>query len=491
MKKTNTKLKTVKRTKRSFDAAQINRLTASWSTFVNSINDDLKYELKPLRARSNELAQNEPLYKKYLNLVEENIVGANGFQLQSKAADDVGVDTIANNIIESHFHQWSKECDIRGKLSLPEMERMVTRSTARDGEILIRHIFDAQFKYGYKIQLISADRLSDICREADGNGKNKIISGVEINSFGTPLFYHLYKEKTTPGSPTFSVPAFEISHVFVSEYSEQVRGIPWGHAVMTRLHVLKKYVEFALTASAIGASKMGFFTSENEAANPLADDEDNETGELYTSAVGGEFGLLPPGYKFESFNPDYPHAMFDVFTKTVNRWIASGLGVSYNLLCNDLEGVSYSSIRSSVLEERNHWTTLQNTFIYQLMEPIYKNWLNSALLKNALTDSKGKPLPATRMEKFSQHIFLGRRWEWVDPSRDAEAKIKLLTNKLASPYTITAEMGLDLDHILDDLARFESECIKRNLDPSSVLSNIHDVVNQKINDASNQKSEDI
>ncbi len=487
MAKQNTKLKAVTHKKRSFDAALLNRLTASWTILINSINDDLKYELRYLRARSNDLAQNEPLYNKYLGLVEENIVGANGFQLQSKAADEIGVDTEANNIIERHFHQWSKECDIRGKLSLPEIERMVARSVARDGEILIRHIFDKNFKYGYKIQLIPADRLSDLCRNE--TGKNRILSGVEIDQYGTPLFYHLYVDKTTSFAPTFRVPASEISHVFVSEYPEQVRGIPWGHAVMTRMHVLKKYIEFALTASAIGASKMGFFTSDSVDSSPLAD-EDEETGELYTSAVGGEFGLLPPGYKFESFNPDYPHMMFDVFTKSINRQIASGLGVSYNLLCNDLQGVSFSSIRSSVLEERNHWSSLQNTFIFQLMEPIYSNWLNTALLKNALTDVKGRALPATRLTKFSQHVFQGRRWEWVDPLRDSNAKVTLLKNKLTSPYKIAAEMGNDLDQILDDLARFETECKKRNLDPSQVLGEVQKVINNSIEQASEDETED-
>lgn len=466
----NTRIKSSKNSKRSFDAAQLNRLTASWNSLIRSVNDDLKYELPTLRARSNELAQNEPLYKKYLNLVEENIVGANGFQLQSKAFDEKGVDNEANKAIEQHFQNWATQCDVRRKLTLPEMERMAARSVARDGEILIRHIYDDSNAYGYRIQLISAERLANINIEPSP-GNNQVIAGVEIDSYGAPIAYFIYRGKCISGAPTDRILAAEISHIFVPEYPEQVRGIPWGHAVMTRMHVLKKYVEFALMASAIGASKMGFFTSKEESDSPLAENED-ENGELYTSAVGGEFGILPPGYGFESFNPDYPHAMFDIFTKAINRWIASGLGVSYNLLCNDLQGVSYSSIRSSVLEERNHWEALQNTFISQLMEPIYKNWLTSALLKNSITDVKGRILPASKISKFTHHVFLGRRWQWVDPLRDSNAKVLLLKNKLQSPYNIASEIGLDLDNILDDHARFKQECEARGLNPDNALDEI-------------------
>jgi lambda family phage portal protein len=268
------------------------------------------------------------------------------------------------------------------------------------------------------------------------------------------------------------VAANEISHIYIQEYPEQIRGIPWISAVMTRLNVLKKYIEFALTASAVGASTMGFFTSPDGTLDALADGEDEETGELYSQAIPGEFGLLPPGYDFKSFNPNYPHTMFNDFVKGINRSIASGLSVSYNLLANDLEGVSYSSIRSSVLDERSHWESLQNSFINQLMEPIYKNWLQNALLKNLLISSDGQRLPANKIDKFSHHKFLARRWAWVDPRNDAEAKVVLIRNKLNSPYAVASEMGLDLDAILDDLQRFEIECKKRDLDPSTVLGNI-------------------
>ncbi|PTR04962.1 lambda family phage portal protein [Nitrosomonas nitrosa] len=449
-----------KKNKRAFDAARLNRLTASWSALVTSINDDIKCDLLTLRSRSNDLAQNDPLIKKWLDTVERNVVGSQGFQLQSKVKDSVGIDHIANDAIESHFDKWSSKPEVTGRLSLPELSRLVVRSVARDGEVLIRHIFN-ESTYGYQVQLISANRLAFIDREAHNN-QNAILSGVEIDSWGRPIAYHLYKDKCLPASPTIRVSASEISHIYVQEYPEQVRGIPWAAAVMTRIHILKKYIEFALVASAVGASKMGFYTTPTGDLSPLAE-EDEESGEFIQQAVAGEFGVLPPGYDFKSFDPDYPHQNFNDFVRSISRWIASGLGISYNLLCNDADGVSYSSIRSFIVEERDHWMTLQQVFIAQLMEPIFNNFITSALLKNKLTLEDGKSLPIAKKEKFMRHAFLGRRWSWVDPKKDAEAKILLFNSKLASPYDIAAEQGMDLNYILQDLNRFANECEKLGL----------------------------
>ncbi len=466
---------------RSFDAAKLDRLNASWTSFMRNINDDIRFELSILRARSNDLAQNDPLAKKYLTLVEENIVGPNGFYLQSKAQDSLGLDIQANAAIEKAYKEWcDKFCDVSGRLSFSEIQRLISKSVARDGEILVRHIIDDSNKFGYQVQLISADRLADINKEFDGN--SKIISGVEFDKFGRRLKYHLYEDKCLPGAKAITIPASEITHIFVQDYPEQVRGIPWMASSMTRMNILKKYIEFALVASAIGASTMGFYKTPDGDGSPLADDldeESDEEAELYSEVTAGKFGILPPGVDFEKFDPNYPHQMFDEFTKTISRWISSGLNVSYNLLCNDLEGVSFSSIRSSVLEERNHWTSLQNTFINQMMIPIYEKWLTTALLKNAILLPNGSPLPALKKDKFLNYNFLGRRWDWVDPRNDAEAKVVLIRNKLASPYSIVSEMGGDLEKILDDLQRFELECKKRNLNPDTVLGNVEENISNK------------
>ena len=204
--------------------------------------------------------------------------------------------------------------------------------------------------------------------------------GVEIDAFHRPVAYHLLRAH--PGGSVAAsrererVPADEVLHRFVSNELEQTRGIPWAHAAMRRLNDLKGYREAAVIAARVGAAKMGFFTTPEPEA--LADGTDAD-GVPFTSAEAGQFGVLPPGVGFQQFDPAYPHEQFDAFNKACLRGIASALGVSYNSLANDLEGVNFSSIRSGVLEERDEWVVLQDWFIEQILEPVYEQWLGYAL----------------------------------------------------------------------------------------------------------------
>ena len=122
-----------------------------------------------------------------------------------------------------------------------------------------------------------------------------------------------------------------------------MRGIPWLHASMMRIHHLKGFEEAAIIAARVGASKIGWMQSPDGSPEPLKEGED-EQGTPYTKVSPGEIGMLPEGYEFVSFNPDYPHAMYDPFVKATKRDISSGIDVAYHSLANDLEKVNFSSI---------------------------------------------------------------------------------------------------------------------------------------------------
>ena len=80
---------------------------------------------------------------------------------------------------------------------------------------------------------------------------------------------------------------------------------------------------------------------------------------------------------------------------------------------NDYEGVSWSSLRQAILEDREYWKRMQGWFASQVMGPIFERWLQNALLKNAIPDLKPYDL-----ERALNYKFKGRRWQWVDPLKD-------------------------------------------------------------------------
>jgi len=199
---------------------------------------------------------------------------------------------------------------------------------------------------------------------------------------------------------------------------------------------------------------MGFFTNPDGDASALGDDQD-EDGNFITDADPGTFNVLPKGYDFKSFDPDYPHANYQAFMKTRLRSIASGLGVTYHGLANDLEGVNFSSIRSGTLEERDAWMVLQNWFAESFMRPVYREWLRWALTQGQLAFPSGSVLPIQKYDKFAEHAWLGRRWGWVDPLKDIEASRLAIKSGIASPQMIAAQAGVDVEDVIQAIAEFE------------------------------------
>ena len=63
-------------------------------------------------------------------------------------------------------------------------------------------------------------------------------------------------------------------------------------------------------------------------------------------------------------------------------------------------------------------------------------------------------MPAARRDKFADHIWQARRWQWVDPMKDINAAILAIGNGLASPQQIAMQTGRDIEDVLDDLADF-------------------------------------
>lgn len=448
---------------RRFEGARIGRLASGWTTATTSADADIRMDLAALRARARDLAINNDYARKFLQMMVDNIVGPQGFMLQAQAADPNGQpDRLARMVIESAFSEWCRagECDVTGRLSFADVCRQAVRAVARDGEVLLRRVRDRGFAHGYRLQLLDIDRL-DIQYSTDLDNGNIVRMSVEMDRFGRPVAYWLLTQHpgATVRDPKATmarerVPASDIFHLFTPDRPEQTRGYPWMAASMTRINMLHGYEEAAIVAARTGAAKMGFFTSPDGGVDALADGQDSE-GQFTSEAEPGAFQVLPQGYDFKAFDPDYPTANYADFVKSCLRGIASGLGVSYATLANDLEGVNFSSIRSGTLSERETYMVHQNWLIESLLRPIFLDWLDSALLKGVLLMPNGSALPAVKRDKFAAHAWQGRRWQWVDPLKDIEASVMAMQNGLASPYTIAAQQGVDIDDVLEDLATFQ------------------------------------
>lgn len=450
--------------RRSFNGAALNNLTASFNGEHVSLNEDLERSLRILRSRSRHLAKNNDYVKKFLRMAQNHIAGPNGFTLSVPCMRDNGtIDEADKLVCERAFARWGKRgvCDITGRLSFVQLQRLAVLMAARDGEAIVRRVRDPGINsFGYALQLIDPVLLDDTFR-ADFPDGRRIRMGVETNANGRPIAYHFLSDvESAWGTRRTRVPAEDIWHLFIQEEPNQVRGCPWIHSAMRSLNDLGGYIEAAVIAARVGASNMGFYVppaDQPAATGALADEQlqrDDGTVELVKDAAPGTFEELPPGYDFRKFDPDYPHQNFDAFIKAMLRGISSGMGADYNTLANDLEGVNYSSIRSGKLETQDEWTCLQGWFREGLHEPLWPEWLKFGFLSGEL-----KPLPVSKFDKYDVAVWQGRRWPWVDPLKDMQAKKLELDTCLTSYSAVMRELGRDPEATWRELAK-DKERIK-------------------------------
>jgi lambda family phage portal protein len=434
-----------------FESSATTRLVNDWAVTNSTADKELRTSLDVLRARSRQLAFNDPYLRKFIRLLENNVIGPSGILLGAKAKRDNGeLDTYDNAQIEREWYDWCKKgnCDTSETYTFVEIQKQIIRSVATDGEVFIKIIRNFNNRSKFALRLYEADWLATKFNITLANG-NIVRMGVEVDPDDKPVAYYFYNHNpaddplsTISGVEVTRIPASDIIHIYYRDRISQHRGTPWGICNLLNTRHINKYIESEVVAARVAAAQMGFLKT------PTGTEYTGETNEDYFTEMEVEPGIfkqLPKGWSIESFNPLHPTTQFPQFINTMIRGLAVGYGVGYSNLSSDRAGVTYSSLRQEALEEQDNWKTLQGWFIDSFMEPAYVAWLNT-VVKSVL------PLPQSKIKKFMDIVWYPRRWAWVDPQKDIAAQITALQNKLTSRTKILSEQGLDFEELIQEIA---------------------------------------
>jgi lambda family phage portal protein len=444
--------------KREYQAASKGRLYMDFKGSNKSADAEIRWALPDLRNRSRDLERNNEYARRYLQLLQTNIVGENGFRLQLKGRNiDGTIDMAGNNIIEAAWEDFSRlgGPTVDGKMSMSDLSNHVVRGMARDGEVFLHIVQKNYLRHGIGFQIIEPDRVDDKMNETLRDG-NQVRMGIELDSQTRRVVaYHVLVNNpgdydyatTTTGIFRQRIPADRMLHVYVQERADQTRGVPWLVTAMPALKMLHGYREAELVAARVGAAKMGFFTS--PAGDGFTADGYEDSFTPIYDAEAGTFHQLPAGVDFKAFDPTHPTSAFADFEKAILRGIAGGLGVSYTALANDLEGTSYSSIRQGALEERDFYKTQQRFVIEHFIDPIFRIWMRH-VMDFALIPINGPG----KFDKFALGIsWRARGFQWVDPLKEINAAVVGLQNGIISHTDIAATYGRDAEETFAQIQR--------------------------------------
>jgi lambda family phage portal protein len=431
-------------------AAQGGRLTHDWNASLLTTTQDTQIAGPILRARSRDLARNDPYAAKFLKMVVSNVVGDVGVLMQPKLTKLRGSgfrDTL-NTQLSDAWRRWCKKenASCNQRYSFKDLQRLVMRTLALDGEFLIYRDRTAGNPFSYALGMMDVDQIDHAYNVNLVNGV-RVRMGLEFDAQGRFLAIYI-REKLE--EPVFiqrkRIALSDLIFEFIPERAGQLRGIPWMTPCAFQMQMLKGYAEAEQVAARVAAAKSGFFKSAVDAEYKGEGDEKNADGSFVMDAQPGLFEALPPGMEFQPWDPKHPNTTYGEFQKASLRGIAAGLGVSYVSLGNDLEATSYSSVRAGMLEERDLWFALQQFFIEHFHQVVFSDWLKMASLTGEVS------VPGSDYEDVEDQIeWRPRGFDWVDPQKDAEAAIMMVNNGFSSFTDECARRGVDFEDLLKRL----------------------------------------
>jgi lambda family phage portal protein len=469
-----------------FAGAQMGRLTFDWDARNKPPDEELKSELRSLRARARHLSRNDGFSKRFLTLHGANILSDEGPQLESQVVGPDGEpDERARKEIERGWAEW---CHSRVTVGPPmnfyQANRLALRTAAIDGEIFCRPAINTpKNPHRFGLGFIDADRVDEWLNRPPSPREPEIRLGAEVDEDGDPVVWHVRRWQTEglaiPGEHV-RVPAAEIIHPYFPLRLNQTRGTTLFHAVMLHAHHSRGMTEAELVNSRTSASKMGFFQTQKD-ADVVISDKSKRPPRM--NADPGTIPVLEPGWEFKEFAPDHPSAQFANFMKLMLQGLASGVDVFYSALANDPAGVNYSSMRSFLQIDQRVWRAAQLHWISEFMDPIFERWLETALLARALD------LPSIDHRRYLAHEFHPPGWDWVDPESEVKADALAFHQVQTSLTEIVTKRGITLEKLLQRRQRDRELLEKYGESEPSLVANVSEPSNRAVRDGERPKGD--
>lgn len=444
---------------RMYGGARNTKTTGYFGASTSSADAELNSSLAMLRSRSRQMVRDSGYAKRAKAILVNNIVG-NGVGLQAQVLGTRGeLNTRVNDDIERAHREWARadSCHTGGKLHFHDLERALLGEVVEAGEVLVR-LHARRFgdsRVPLALELIEAERLADSLAEPGPmESGNEVRMGIEVDRYGRPVAYWLRQKHPgdirggiTGADRVERVPASEIIHLHVTTRWPQTRGEPWFHTAVRKLDDVNEYSQHEISAARASAAYFATITTP-ESPNPLQD----ETGE----DGGGVMAIDPltiqelrPGEELNFHTPNRPNSAFSEFMRAMLREIAAGVGTSYESLSRDYSQSNYSSSRLALLDDRDGYRALQQWWVRSFRDPLYRLWLQQAVLSRAITaipvDAYGADMP-----RYETVLWKLRGWSWVDPTKEVAAYKEAVKAGFTTVTDVIAQTagGMDIEDVI-------------------------------------------
>lgn len=413
----------------------------------NSYPDYIKID--EIRSKARGMSINDPKIKHYAETMANQVVGTEGSTIEySITGEKSPAFLAAEKKITREWSAWCKAPTRCGNLDFLDLQKLIVRGLAIDGEVLIRKLAGVEPMLEY-VDVAAIDTQKNTINRSNGmltaygftfdnQGRRTAITFRQPSHRG----YNFEKQTITLAASAF---IYEMAGIMAN----QPRGIPPVSAGLAGATLLGQF-DFGAIQAMLLATKTSPVIETTQVGGINPRDAGRTTAEKLKpkdlKLQAGQILKLFPGQKMTSYSPNSPNFAFKEFAIELMKRIAQAMGLSYNAFTGDWTQTSYSSSKASTVMDREHYGEVQrklNKIIYK----IYCYWVGGKI-----------PVGLTEDERYAlmNPSIESRAWPMLDYGKELNPLSTLWTAGGLSLKVIAKKMGVPYEplkqQILDEKA---------------------------------------
>lgn len=449
---------------RNYDAGSYDRGNANWRTINQSAEFTDKYSRENVRARARDLERNSDIMNSVVGAYKRNVIGG-GYTLQVKTKNET-----TNKEIERAWKRWCKKqnCDVTGTQSFNQIMRMCVKRKKIDGGILIVKRYTKETFIPFQIQLFEVDEL-DASQFAPKNKSNKVVGGIELNSYNKPVGYWI-RQYSTEGymltNPVY-IDAKDVIFMFTKDRPSQIREMSDMSPTITRIRDANEFMVAVSVKERIAAC-LAVFIKKQLPTTGLGRGQVSNTGNVQDykgkSIAPGMIKELNAGDEIQVVNPSGQATDAASYIKLQQRLVGAGQGISYEATSRDMSESNYSSTRQGIIEDEMTYAE-EKDLLMEVMDEIYETFVISLWLAGILKVADFWD----RKEEYLEHQWIVAPKKWIDPKKEADANRIALETGQKTFKQISAEQGRDWKDQIDEITEVLEYAKEKGVNLSGVI----------------------
>lgn len=455
----------------------------AWNPPSESVDAALLPNFTRGNARADDLVRNNGYAANAIQLHQDHIVGS-FFRLSHRPSWrylGIGEEEARafSREVEAAWKEFAEDdcccIDVERKRTFTMMIREGVAMHAFNGELFVQATWDTSSSRLFRTQfrMVSPKRISNPNNTGDSRNCR---AGVQINDSGAALGYYVSEDGYPGWMPQKwtwmprELPGGRASfiHVFEPVEDGQTRGANVFYSVMEQMKMLDTLQNTQLQSAIVKAMYAATIESELDTQSAMdfilgANSQEQrerltgwigEIAAYYAAAPvrlgGAKVPHLMPGDSLNLQTAQDTDNGYSVFEQSLLRYIAAGLGVSYEQLSRNYAQMSYSTARASANESWAYFMGRRKFVASRQASQMFLCWLEEAIVRRVVT------LPSKARFSFQEARSAWGNCDWIGSGRMAIDGLKEVQEAV-----MLIEAGL---------STYEKECAKRGDDYQEIFA---------------------